>query len=298
MDVFLYILNSHRYMEELKEQKKYKIIPKYLLKKIDVFSRGKIIEEFKFNNNVVGYSTGLTTLENISEEKTIQKIESLIKRNLIEDTISTIIFENGHNCSLENKFIEKNILESNNSSKNIKLKIIPHIIKDMANKSYQLKQDVELLIIYKDEDDLKQLIKKIPFTIKNIYIYSPNEISSAKISEDILRDTGLSLGIIKDIKKLNRFDIIINFKDDTRFINWVKEKSVIFNIYNNIYYNKNKSIVVEDFIFNSNRFNIKSNIPSSIYKYNDKFRMKDFVKIKVNNNIVNKEEFYKLVNCS
>lgn len=299
MDVFLYILNSDSYIEELKEQKKYKFIPKFFLKKIDLFSIEKIIEKFKFNNNIVGYNIGLTALENISEEKIIQKIENLIKRNLIEDTISTIIFENGSNYSLEDKLIKKNILKSNNGSKNVKLQIIPHIIKNMANKFYQLEKDLELLIIYKDEGDLKQLIKKIPFSIKNIYIYSQNEISSIKIAEDVLKNTGLSLGIIKDIKKVERFDIIINFKDDTDFINWVKEKSVIFNIYNNIYYNESKSIIVEDFIFNSsNNFNFKSNIPSSIYKYNHGFRMKDFVKVKVNNDIVNKEEFYKLVNCS
>ncbi|NBI07520.1 hypothetical protein [Senegalia massiliensis] len=299
MDVFLYILNSDSYIEELKEQKKYKFIPKFFLKKIDVFSREKIIEKFKFNNNIVGYNIGLTALENISEEKIIQKIENLIKRNLIEDTISTIIFENGSNYSLEDKLIKKNILKSNNGSKNAKLQIIPHIIKNMANKFYQLEKDLELLIIYKDEGDLKQLIKKTPFSIKNIYIYSQNEISSIKIAEDVLKNTGLSLGIIKDIKKVERFDIIINFKDDTDFINWVKEKSVIFNIYNNICYNESKSIIVEDFIFNSsNNFNFKSNIPSSIYKYNHGFRMKDFVKVKVNNDIVNKEEFYKLVNCS
>lgn len=299
MDVFLYILNSDSYIEELKEQKKYKFIPKFFLKKIDVFSREKIIEKFKFNNNIVGYNIGLTALENISEEKIIQKIENLIKRNLIEDTISTIIFENGSNYSLEDKLIKKNILKSNNGSKNVKLQIIPHIIKNMANKFYQLEKDLELLIIYKDEGDLKQLIKKIPFSIKNIYIYSQNEISSIKIAEDVLKNTGLSLGIIKDIKKVERFDIIINFKDDTDFINWVKEKSVIFNIYNNICYNESKSIIVEDFIFNSsNNFNFKSNIPSSIYKYNHGFSMKDFVKVKVNNDIVNKEEFYKLVNCS
>lgn len=299
MDVFLYILNSDSYIEELKEQKKYKFIPKFFLKKIDVFSREKIIEKFKFNNNIVGYNIGLTALENISEEKIIQKIENLIKRNLIEDTISTIIFENGSNYSLEDKLIKKNILKSNNGSKNVKLQIIRHIIKNMANKFYQLEKDLELLIIYKDEGDLKQLIKKIPFSIKNIYIYSQNQISSIKIAEDVLKNTGLSLGIIKDIKKVERFDIIINFKDDTDFINWVKEKSVIFNIYNNICYNESKSIIVEDFIFNSsNNFNFKSNIPSSIYKYNHGFRMKDFVKVKVNNDIVNKEEFYKLVNCS
>lgn len=297
LDKFLYILNQNNYIEKLKEKNIYKYIPNVLFNKLDILSEVKILAEFEYKDDIIGYTIGLTTIKNINEDKIVEKLEKLIKKNLSSENINTIIFENGYKYSLENKLMKKAILQTNNYSKEIKLKTIPFIIKKIAENFYKSEEDIELLIIYEKKEDLKKIIDKIPFKIKNIYIYKENEVESMEVSDEILKITGLSIGIIKSIDKINKFDIIINFKDDMSFINGVQERSIVFNIYNNIIYDIKKPLIVDDFIFSNKNFimDLDFKIPSSIYNYNDKFKVNDLEQIKANGNLYSLKNLSKLV---
>ncbi|MGO3169011.1 hypothetical protein [Senegalia sp. (in: firmicutes)] len=298
MNKFIYILNQDRYIEELKEEKLKKYIPNILLKKFDILKEAKILSEIEYKDNTIGYNIGLSTMKNISEEKLIEKLEKVIKKDLYSENISSIIFQGDYNHYLENKLLEKMILKPNDYSKEVKLKTIPFVIKKIVKNFYKAQEEIELLIIYDQKNDLKKLIEKIPFKIKNIYIYKENKNKSLEVSQEILQNTGLSLGIIKNIDNIKRFDIIINFKNNINFIKNMKEKSMVFNIYNNLYYNIKKPIVIDDFIFSNRNFisDLDFDIGSDIYRYNKQFKINDLKQIKANGRIYNLENVCKLSN--
>jgi len=299
MEGFIYIVSAKTYFDELRTKKLYKHIPEFIFKKVDSKLYGDIVNEFKVKDETIGYGVGLTIIENLGEEELLCRIEESLENKLPIKKLNSIIFEKNYNLSLTKKLIDKKILISTDRPKEIKVQTIPLVLKRILENIDEFNMETELLIIPKVEEDIDCLLHKIYSDIKFISIYTENEELGNKIINKVMNDTGLAIGIISDISKINRFDIIINFKDDIKFKKWVKQKSIIFNIYNNISYNNNKGIVIDDFTFDNSgeikntniRINEIKEIPSIIYSYNNKFAEKDFRRLRVGKNLYSMKEF-------
>ncbi|MBS4537557.1 hypothetical protein GOQ27_03730 [Clostridium sp. D2Q-11] len=299
MEGFIYIISARTYNDELRTKKFYKHIPEFIFKNIDSKLYGNIVNEFKVKDETIGYSVGLTTIENLGEEELLYRIEESLENKLPIKKINSIIFEKNYNLSLTKKLIDKEILIATDRSKEIKVQTIPLVLKRILANIDEFNMEIELLIIPKVEGDIDCILHKFSSDVKFISIYTENEELGNKIINKVMNDTGLAIGIISDISKINRFDIIINFKDDIKFKKWVKQKSIIFNIYNNISYDNKKGIVIDDFTFNNSgiikntniRMDEIKEIPSIIYSYNNKFAERDFRRLRVGKNLYSIKEF-------
>lgn len=299
MEGFIYILSDETYYNELRDKNVYKYVPSFLIKKMDSKLSGNIITEFKIGDNVIGYGVGVTTKEDLTEEELIGRIKNIVSEKLPIEKLSCIIFEKNPNLSLMRKLIDEEIIVSTDHSKEIKIKTIPLVIKQISGKIYKYNEDIELLIIPKEEEDIDLLLNKIPSDIKFISIYTNEKELGDKIRNRMMVDTGLSLEVLTDISKVNRFDIIINFKDDIKFRKWVKQKGIIFNIYNNIYSNIKCGVSIDDFIYNNREIikstnstiSLRNEIPSILYSYNNTFDINDFIGLKIGKNIYTIKEF-------
>lgn len=297
---FIYIVSEKTYYDELRKKSTYKYIPDFLFKKIDKKISGHILTEFKLKDVTIGYCIGITTREDLTKDELINRIKDSIEKKLPIEKLNSIIFENNDNISLMNKLIEEKILQTTDISKHVKIKTISFILKELMNRTDNLNKGMELLIIPKQEEDINIIIEKNLADIKYISVYTEDKEIGNSIFSKVMKETGLSIEVITNVSKVDRFDVIINFKNSMNFIKCIKRNSIVFNIYNNLLYEKNTGIIVDDFIFknsgiiniNDTRINLKNGIPSTLYSYKEVFDRRDFRLLRVGEKFYNIEEFY------
>ncbi|MBS4535700.1 hypothetical protein GOQ29_08730 [Clostridium sp. D2Q-14] len=298
MQRFIYVVSAKTYYDQLRKKGTYKHIPEFLLKIMDKKISGNILTEIKFKEDIIGYCIGITMREDLTKDELASRIEDFIENKSPIEKINVIIFENDNDLIFTKTLIEKNILEVTDISKDIKIKTIPFVLKKLVSKIKRFNKGIELLIIPEKKDDVSAIIEKNLSDIKYISVYTESEEIGNSVFDDAIKDIGLSIEIIKDLSKINRFDVIINFRKNINFIKWVKRNSIVFNIYNNLSYENNSCIIVDDFTFDNlglmnnvnKNISFKEEIPSSIYSYKETFDIRDFRRLEINKNLYNLEE--------
>jgi len=245
----LYIINDKKYLEHYKKGF-IKHVPEFLLPKI----KPNIIDDIVKDESLMGKIAGINMKPiEFNDEKELDKYIIGI-RNIKTENCTNLYIE-------DHRYIPDEILEyientlDMNISKGISIKIsqIPLIIK----KIYALlKEDLgekEVLILSKDKEILKKIIKGVSKDLKLITAIGYDNKYENEIYEYILEKTGLSLFYSSNINKiLGNYSIIINLINDFNLdISKVKRKCLIFDFSEkSLVKNENgKSNNIEDFVF-------------------------------------------------
>ncbi|MTI68020.1 MAG: hypothetical protein FH753_15670 [Firmicutes bacterium] len=112
----------------------------------------------------------------------------------------------------------------------IKVKLIPFVLKSILKIKKERLSEKEILLISNDTEDIIRLTLNLAKESKFITILSDNQNFFSALEKKVLLDTGLVVHVIKNIKNINKYDIIINFKDILISKNEIKGRKIIFDL--------------------------------------------------------------------
>lgn len=223
----LYIINDKKYLEYYKKGF-IRHIPEFLFPKI----KPHIIDDIVKSESLIGKIAGINMKPiEFNDEKELEKYIIGI-RNIKTENCTNLYIE-------DHRYIPDEILEyientlDMNISKGISIKIsqIPLIIKKIYTLLREDLGEKEVLILCKDKEILKKIIKGVSKDLKLITAVGYDDKYENEIYEYILEETGLSLFCSSNINKiLGNYSIIINLmKDFNLDIDKIKRNCLFFD---------------------------------------------------------------------
>lgn len=256
----LYIINHKRYLEHYKKGF-IKHIPEFFLPKI----KSKIIDDIIQEDNIIGRIAGVNIKPiEFNNEKELEEYIIGIRDVRTENCTSLYIEEYKDITDKAINYIENSLNMKIYKGDSTRIIQIPIVIKEIYKLLGENLQEKEVLVLCKDKEISKKIIKEISKDIRFITCIGCNKEDEEEIYEHILEETGLSLFYSSNIGKiLENYSIIINLMDDFNLnTSRIKRNCIIFD-YSNRYSLKNKesklniSNRIEDFVFNLKSIGIK-----------------------------------------
>lgn len=224
----LYIINHSKFLDYNREGIK-KYIPYGLIPRI----RPKIIEDIMKEDNIIGKIAGVNNKAiNYSCEKELGEYIIGIKGLGLEN-FNRLYLEEHRDISREAiDYMEKELGLKISLNEETKITQIPLVIKDIYGVLKEELDDKEILVICRNKETSKGLIKEIAKVNKFITSLGCDPEDSEEIYEYVLEETGLSLFTSSNIDKiLGRYSIIINMTDDFKMgSSRIKKNAIIFKL--------------------------------------------------------------------
>lgn len=223
----LYIINHDKYLE-YNRNGFMKYVPYTLLPSI----KPKIIDNIIRKDDIIGKVAGVNIKPiEFSCEKELGEYIMGIKKIGMKDLSGMYLEEAEYIPKEAIKHIEGKLGMKISQDKNIKINHIPLVIKKIYNLLDDDLQGKEVLVISKDKETTKKVVKGISKDIKFITTLGCNPEENEEIYEYILEETGLSLFHSSDIDKiLGRYSIIINLADDFKLeTSKIKRNAIVFD---------------------------------------------------------------------
>lgn len=265
MKKFFRIIDSEKYGDYIKEEV-YRYIPKKLLYIFEKNIKPRVLCNYteKDTERVVGYGVGIFLDENSIERKEyinrmVYALNLLKKEEMYED-VKYLSIDSLDLNEEEKDFIKANadidILEGND----ILLKKISKLLEIICKNNNRDIREQEILIISDDSNEAKYVMMTISTVAKFLTVYSSNENFTKGLEENILNETGLSLGVIRDIhEKMHTFDFIINLKEyGLPMLERIKKNSIVIdasknNAFKESYSGRKNRVIITDIFFRNDK---------------------------------------------
>lgn len=223
----LYIVNDKKYLEHYKKGI-IRHVPEFLLPKI----KPNIIDDIVKKESVIGKVAGINLKPiELNDEKELERYIMGIRNIKTEDCTKLYIEDHQYIPYEILEYIE-NALDMKISKGNAtKIDQIPLIIRKIYKLLEEDLVEKEVLILSKDKEILKKMIKGISKDLKLITAMGYDNKYENEIYEYILEETGLSLFYSSNINKiLGNYSIIINLMNDFNLdVSKIKRNCIIFN---------------------------------------------------------------------
>lgn len=204
-------------------------------------------------DNIIGKIAGINTKAiKYSCEKELEEYIIGIKRLGLEN-FNRLYLEEHRNISRETiNYMEKKLGLVISLDEDTKITQIPLVVNNIYSVLKEELDNKEVLVISKNKETSKKVIKEIAKVNKFITTLGCNAEDSEEVYQYVLEETGLSLFTSSNIDKiLGRYSIIINMTDDFKIeSSKIKKNAIIFklNKENDLNYEKSN---------NSGLYNIK-----------------------------------------
>lgn len=207
----LYIISNLKYLEYCRngliKYLPYRFLPNFSPRIIDSITRkGDIIGKIAgINRKPIDFNCDQALEEYIMS---IKKIDIGNFRNLYLEEVDYI-------PKVAIGYMESSLGLKVSSSNHIRIEHIPLVVKKIYSQLNSDLKNKEVLVISRDKEIMKNIIKGISKDFKFITVPGSNPIDNEHVYDFILAETGLSLFHSSDINKiLNKYNIIINLDDD------------------------------------------------------------------------------------
>ena len=229
----LYIVNHSKYLEYSKNG-----IMKYLPYGFYPKMKARIIDDIIKDDNIIGKVAGVNFKPiSYSCEKELDEYIIGIKKLDLE-SFTGLYLEEGKNLPKEIiSYMEDEIGLKITPNEDTKITLIPILIQKIYNVLKESLESKEVLVISKDKETSKKVIKEVAKISKFITTWGCNVDDSEEIYEYVLEDTGLSLFNSSNIDKiLGRYSIIVNCADDFKIeCSKIKKNTIIIDFNNKNY---------------------------------------------------------------
>ena len=258
----LYIIGDNKYLKHYKTGF-IKHIPEFLLPSM----KPKIIDDITQDENIIGIIAGINIKPiDFENNKDLEEYIMAIKSIKPEGYSNLYIEDYKHIPKNIIDYIEKSLNMKISNGQYIRISYIPLVITEIYKLLKDRIETKETLILCKDKEMTKEIIKIISKDIKFITISGCNEKDNQEIYEYILDETGLSLFQSSNIDKiLDNYSVIINLIDNYKINSpKIKRNCIIFDYGEENYLIENRDRHntvnrIEDFIFDIKDLQIDSN---------------------------------------
>lgn len=223
----LYIINHDKYLDHYRNGFM-KYIPYRLLPRI----KPKIIEDILRRDHVIGKVIGVNIKPiDFNCKKDLDDYIMGLKKLGAEQFNNLYLEEIQDICKESIEYIEGALNIQISNHEDIRIPYTPLVIREIYNLLGERLEKKEALLICKDKEVSKQMIKLIGKDIKFITILGCNLEDSEEIYNYIFEETGLSIFHSSDINKiLGRYHIVINFAEDFNLeASKIKRNAIVFD---------------------------------------------------------------------
>lgn len=266
----------------------------------------RFVTNFTNNNEmIIGSGIGIfTDYDNLTKEEYIRGITSIVKlktdkdKFLVLDKLCLLTYEDLEHIEGETglKVID---------GKDVKVHFLTYVLKKICKLLNEELTKKEILIISDGSPQTYELILNLSKEVRFLTVVGDDETKIKQISENIYNNTGLSIFFTKNIDRiLTNYNIIINLKDKLLLdLKNLRSKPIVFdlslekNLSKEIEKYNDSIVTIEDFIFSyddfvveSELFEMKGEIPSYKYGAFHDFHMDDFKKVLVYNTVYTIED--------
>ncbi|KGG80607.1 hypothetical protein Y919_05075 [Caloranaerobacter azorensis H53214] len=263
------------------------------------------------NNEVKGYGVGIFLEDEYGDyDKIINRILNGINCLNLMDIDRIFLYRIDLLNSNSIKFVQQEYNIKVCDGRELKCKVIIYALKKLLKEKYDLFRDKEILIISDNTDLSRDIVFEIAKEFKYVTVLGEDEKFVIELEDYILNETGLSIYTAQFIKKLNKYNIIVNLNSKLNLnVSDIYSNSIIFDfsiervIFKEMSRIGKKAVVITDFIFKMNQ-NIKSipsgyefnkEIPSYFYQSIQMFNSKDLVKVEINDKRYRFKEARKII---
>lgn len=242
-------------------------IKDFLLKNLSPFTKAVYLKDLDVQIHCIQFPITIDKVNNLSE-KAIFKAMGRVINKLRKNECSCVILDR---AILKNRIVQKyfEYIKDIKVYKNNDLYLL--LITETVQKICKVaKVDIHCLgvgiVIDNLDEKISQVINRIVTDIRFMHILSLNQVGIEEMADSIYDNTGLAISWGRNVKKgLKECDIIINFSNNSEFINSIKfpDKAVIINFGNEILKKEIKGIIINDLCMYS------SKMPVNIHSCSD-----------------------------
>ena len=229
----------------------------------------------------------------------MEDTEQLIKKinKLKEIDTKYLMIENIHLFSREDiNRIQNGVNLKILDGINVKSYFLPMVLKELSSILHENLWEKEILFFCGEKNITEKFILALSKEAKFITLVGDDEKIIEDISKSLFESTGLSIFHCKNIDRiLKKYFLIVNLNENKKIdINKLRREAILFDF---SFGEGAKGCGIVDFIFKSDRLNIKENsyigenIPSYIYEYFNTIAFGDFIGLMIENQEYSPKKF-------